>query len=173
MRRGTTRDKTDRILAEMRKVNPEMAIRTSLIVGFPGETEEQFQEMYDWVASTKFDRLGVFTYSHEENTHAFQYEDDVPDEVKQQRAKAIMDLQEEISFERNQSRIGTIEKVLIDRKEGGFFVGRTQYDSPEVDNEVVIDATENYLRLGDFVDVKITGNTAFDLEGEVINQEKS
>lgn len=173
MRRGTTRDKTDRILAEMRKVNPEMAIRTSLIVGFPGETEEQFQEMYDWVASTKFDRLGVFTYSHEENTHAFQYEDDVPDEVKHQRAKAIMDLQEEISFERNQSRIGTIEKVLIDRKEGGFFVGRTQYDSPEVDNEVVIDATENYLRLGDFVDVKITGNTAFDLEGEVINQEKS
>jgi ribosomal protein S12 methylthiotransferase len=171
MRRGTTREKTDRILAEMRKVNPEMAIRTSLIVGFPGETEEHFQEMYDWVASTKFDRLGVFTYSHEENTHAFQYEDDVPAEVKQQRANAIMNLQEEISFERNQYRIGSIEKVLIDRKEGGFFVGRTQYDSPEVDNEVVIDATENYLRLGDFVEVKIMGNTAFDLEGEVINQE--
>ena len=171
MRRGTTREKTDRILAEMRRVNPEMAIRTTLITGFPGETEAQFQEMYDWVASTKFDRLGVFTYSHEENTHAFQYEDDVPDEVKQQRANAIMNLQEEISFERNQSRIGTIEKVLIDRKEGGFFVGRTQYDSPEVDNEVVIDATENYLRLGDFVNVKITGNTAFDLEGEVIRED--
>ena len=171
MRRGTTRDKTDRILAEMRKVNPEMAIRTTLITGFPGETDEQFQEMYDWVASTKFDRLGVFTYSHEENTHAFQYEDDVPDEVKQQRANAIMNLQEEISFERNQSRIGTVEKVLIDRKEGGFFIGRTQYDSPEVDNEVVIDATDNYLRLGDFVHVKITGNTAFDLEGEVIGED--
>ena len=171
MRRGTTRDKTDRILAEMRKVNPKMAIRTTLITGFPGETDEQFQEMYDWVASTKFDRLGVFTYSHEENTHAFQYEDDVPDEVKQQRANAIMNLQEEISFERNQSRIGTVEKVLIDRKEGGFFIGRTQYDSPEVDNEVVIDATDNYLRLGDFVHVKITGNTAFDLEGEVIGED--
>jgi len=148
-----------------------MAIRTTLITGFPGETEAQFQEMYDWVASTKFDRLGGYTYSHEENTHACQYEDDVPDEVKQQRANAIMNLQEEISFERNQSRIGTIEKVLIDRKEGGFFVGRTQYDSPEVDNEVVIDATENYLRLGDFVNVKITGNTAFDLEGEVIRED--
>jgi len=110
----------------------------------------------------------VFTYSHEENTHAFQYEDDVPAEVKQERANAIMNLQEEISFERNQSRIGTVEKVLIDRKEGGFFIGRTQYDSPEVDNEVVIDASENYLRLGDFVNVRITGNTAFDLEAEVI-----
>jgi len=168
MRRGTTRAKTDRIIEEMRTVNPEMAIRTTLITGFPGETEAHFQEMYDWVASMKFDRLGVFTYSHEENTHAFQYEDDVSAEVKQERANAIMNLQEEISFERNQSRIGTVEKVLIDRKEGGFFIGRTQYDSPEVDNEVVIDASENYLRLGDFVNVRITGNTAFDLEAEVI-----
>ncbi len=173
MRRGTTREKTDRILAEMRQVNPEMAIRTTLITGFPGETDAHFREMYDWVASTKFDRLGVFTYSHEENTHAFQFEDDVPAEIKQERANAIMKLQEEISFERNQARIGTHEKVLIDRKEGGFFIGRTQYDSPEVDNEVVIDASEQYLRMGDFVEVKITGNTAFDLEAEVIRDVKS
>lgn len=173
MRRGTTRDKTDRILAEMRQVNPEMAIRTTLITGFPGETDAHFREMYDWVASTKFDRLGVFTYSREENTHAFQFEDDVPAEIKQERANAIMKLQEEISFERNQARIGTHEKVLIDRKEGGFFIGRTQYDSPEVDNEVVIDASEQYLRMGDFVEVKITGNTAFDLEAEVIRDVKS
>ncbi|NQV53749.1 MAG: 30S ribosomal protein S12 methylthiotransferase RimO [Flavobacteriales bacterium] len=168
MRRGTTRAKTDRILNEMRTVNPEMAIRTTLITGFPGETEEQFQEMYDWVAEMKFDRLGVFTYSHEENTHAFQYEDDVPQEVKQERANAIMELQESISFDKNKARIGSVERVLIDRKESGYFVGRTQYDSPEVDNEVVIDASEQYLRIGDFVTVKIIGNTAFDLEGEVV-----
>ena len=168
MRRGTTRAKTDKILAQMREVNPNMAIRTTLITGYPGETEEHFQEMYNWVAETKFDRLGVFTYSHEENTHAYGLEDDVPQEVKKERANAIMDLQEGISFEKNKARIGSIEKVLIDRKESGFFVGRTQYDSPEVDNEVVIDATDTYLRIGDFAQVKIIGNTAFDLEGEVV-----
>lgn len=168
MRRGTTRAKTDKILAQMREVNPNMAIRTTLITGYPGETDEHFQEMYNWVAETKFDRLGVFTYSHEENTHAYGLEDDVPQEVKQERANAIMDLQEGISFEKNKARIGSIEKVLIDRKESGFFVGRTQYDSPEVDNEVVIDATDTYLRIGDFAQVKIIGNTAFDLEGEVV-----
>ncbi len=168
MRRGTTRAKTDRILNEMRTVNPNMAIRTTLITGFPGETEEQFQEMYDWVAKMKFDRLGVFTYSHEENTHAFQLEDDVPQEVKQERANAIMELQESISFEKNKARIGTVERVLIDRKESGYFIGRTQYDSPEVDNEVVIDATDQYVRIGDFVTVKVISNTAFDLEGEVV-----
>jgi len=168
MRRGTTRAKTDKILAQMREVNPNMAIRTTLITGYPGETEEHFQEMYNWVAETKFDRLGVFTYSHEENTHAYGLEDDVPQEVKKERANAIMDLQEGISFEKNKARIGSIEKVLIDRKESGFFVGRTQYDSPEVDNEVVIDATDTYLRIGDFAQVKIISNTAFDLEGEVV-----
>ncbi len=168
MRRGTTRAKTDKILAQMREVNPNMAIRTTLITGYPGETEEHFQEMYNWVAETKFDRLGVFTYSHEENTHAYGLEDDVPQEVKKERANAIMDLQEGISFEKNKARIGSIEKVLIDRKESGLFVGRTQYDSPEVDNEVVIDATDTYLRIGDFAQVKIIGNTAFDLEGEVV-----
>ncbi len=165
MRRGTTREKTDRILKAMREHNPAIAIRTTLIVGFPGETDEHFQELYDWVAETKFDRLGVFTYSHEENTHAYQYEDDVPEEVKQERMEAIMELQESISFDRNRERVGNIEKVLIDRKESGFYVGRTQYDSPEVDNEVVIKAEDLYLRIGDFVDVKITDNTSFDLEG--------
>jgi ribosomal protein S12 methylthiotransferase len=168
MRRGTTRGKTDRILAEMRAINPDMAIRTTLITGFPGETEAMYQEMYYWVAETKFDRLGVFTYSHEENTHAFQVPDDVPQEVKQERSNAIMELQEGISFDKNKDKIGRIENVLIDRKEAGLFVGRTQYDSPEVDNEVVIDASETYLRIGDFAKVKITGNTAFDLEGEVL-----
>jgi ribosomal protein S12 methylthiotransferase len=165
MRRGTTREKTDRILKAMREQNPDIAIRTTLIVGFPGETDEHFQELYDWVAETKFDRLGVFTYSHEENTHAYQYEDDVPEEVKQQRMEAIMELQESISFDRNRDRVGSVEKVLIDRKESGFYVGRTQYDSPEVDNEVVIKADDLYLRIGDFVEVKITDNTSFDLEG--------
>jgi ribosomal protein S12 methylthiotransferase len=169
MRRGTTRDKTDRILAQMRERNPHMAIRTTLITGFPGETDAQFKEMYDWVASTRFDRLGVFTYSHEENTHAFQYADDVPAEVKQERLDAIMALQEGISFEKNKARIGSIERVLIDRKESGFYVGRTQYDSPEVDNEVVIEAADQYLRIGDFVNVRITDNTSFDLEGEVLS----
>jgi ribosomal protein S12 methylthiotransferase len=165
MRRGTTREKTDRILKAMREHNPNIAIRTTLIVGFPGETDEHFQELYDWVAETKFDRLGVFTYSHEEHTHAYQYEDDVPEEVKQQRMEAIMELQESISFDRNRERVGSIEKVLIDRKESGFYVGRTQYDSPEVDNEVVIKAEDLYLRIGDFVEVKIIDNTSFDLEG--------
>lgn len=167
MRRGTTRSKTDAILKQMKDINPDMAIRTTLITGFPGETDAHFQEMYDWVAETKFDRLGCFTYSHEENTSAFAFKDDVPAEVKQERANAIMSLQEGISFEKNASRVGTTEKVLIDRKESGMYVGRTQYDSPEVDNEVVIDAKDQYLRIGDFANVKITGNTAFDLEGEV------
>lgn len=169
MRRGTTRAKTDRILAEMRQVNPNMAIRTTLITGYPGETEEHFQEMYDWVKETKFDRLGVFTYSHEENTHAHNLEDNVPEEVKQERANAIMALQEGISLEKNESRVGQKLRVLIDRKESGFYVGRTEFDSPEVDNEVVIPAGEDYLRLGDFVNVEITGCTAFDLEAKVID----
>lgn len=170
MRRGTTREKTDRILAQMREVNPNMAIRTTLITGYPGETEAHFQEMYDWVKETKFDRLGVFTYSHEENTHAHLLEDDVPAEVKQERANAIMELQEGISLEKNEARVGQTLKVLIDRKESGFYIGRTEFDSPEVDNEVVIPAGEDYIRLGDFVTVEITGCTAFDLEAKVIEE---
>jgi ribosomal protein S12 methylthiotransferase len=169
MRRGTTKAKTDKILAEMRKVNPNMAIRTTLITGYPGETEEHFQEMYNWVKETKFDRLGVFTYSHEENTHAHKLEDDVPEDVKQERANAIMALQEGISLEINEGRVGQKLRVLIDRKESGFYVGRTEFDSPEVDNEVMIPAGEDYVRLGDLVNVEITGCSAFDLEAKVID----
>lgn len=168
MKRGTTRERTDRILIGMREVNPSIAIRTTLIVGFPDESEEDFQELYNWVKETRFDRLGVFTYSHEENTSAFEFEDDVPQEEKQRRANAIMELQEGISLERNERLIGEELKVLIDRKEGGYFVGRTEYDSPEVDNEVLIPAEGNYMRIGDFATVRITGATAFDLEAEAV-----
>lgn len=166
MRRGTTREKTEALLDTMRSKVPDIAIRTTLIAGHPGETEADFQEMYDFVERSRFDRLGIFTYSHEDNTHSFTYEDDVPDEVKQERANAIMDLQEGISREINEAKIGKTFKVLVDRKESGNFVGRTEHDSPEVDNEVLIDATKHYVRVGDFVDVKITDATEFDLHGE-------
>lgn len=169
MKRGTTRERTDRILNEMREVNPGMALRTTLIVGFPGETEEQFQELCDWVSEMKFDRLGVFTYSHEENTTAHLLEDDVPQEEKQRRADTIMALQEGISLEKNQERVGQELKVMIDRKEGGYFVGRTEFDSPEVDNEVLIAAEGKYLRIGDLVDAKVISASAFDLEAELLN----
>lgn len=168
MKRGTTREKTDRILKEMRAINPGMAIRTTLITGFPGETIEQFNEMKEWVAEMKFDRLGVFTYSHEENTGAYVLEDDVPQDEKQRRANEIMAVQEGISQDLNTQKVGTVQKVLVDRKEGGFYVGRTEFDSPEVDNEVYISAEEHFLRVGDFVDVRITSSTAFDLEGEPV-----
>ncbi|MBT3648575.1 MAG: 30S ribosomal protein S12 methylthiotransferase RimO [Flavobacteriales bacterium] len=168
MKRVTTREKTDRILNEMRSINPEMGIRTTLITGFPGETLEQFNEMRDWVAEMKFDRLGVFTYSHEENTGAYVLEDNVPQEEKQRRADEIMSIQEGISQELNDRKIGSTQKILIDRKEGGFYVGRSEYDSPEVDNEVYVSAEEHFLRVGDFVNIKITSSTAFDLEGEPV-----
>jgi len=166
MRRGTTREKTEALLDTMRNKVPDIAIRTTLIAGHPGETEADFQEMYEFVERSRFDRLGIFTYSHEENTHAFTYEDDVPDEVKQERANAIMDLQEGISREINEAKIGKTFKVLIDRKESGNFIGRTEHDSPEVDNEVLIDASKHYMRVGDFADIKITDATEFDLYGE-------
>lgn len=168
MRRGTTRQKTDELLHEMRKRNPNMAIRTTLISGFPGETIEQHNEMVEWVKTTRFDRLGVFSYSHEENTHAHIYEDDVPEEEKARRVQEIMDAQEQISLETNEKRVGTEVKVLVDRKESGFYVGRTEFDSPEVDNEVFINAEGIYLRVGDFVNVKISGATSFDLEAEIV-----
>ncbi len=166
MRRGTTREKTEALLDTMRSKVPDIAIRTTLIAGHPGETDADFQEMYDFVERSRFDRLGIFTYSHEENTHAFSYEDDVPEEVKQERANAIMELQEGISREINEAKIGKTFKVLIDRKESGNFVGRTEHDSPEVDNEVLIDASKHYMRVGDFADTKITDATEFDLYGE-------
>ncbi|MBX2964529.1 MAG: 30S ribosomal protein S12 methylthiotransferase RimO [Cyclobacteriaceae bacterium] len=169
MRRGTTREKTEELLQTIRAKVPGIAIRTTLIAGHPGETEEDFREMMGFVERSRFDRLGVFTYSHEENTHAYSMNDDVPDEIKQQRADEVMDLQQGISLELNQDKVGKTMKVLIDRKEGGEFIGRTEFDSPEVDNEVIIDASEEYLRIGDFAQVKITSATEFDLYGKPVN----
>jgi len=168
MRRGTTREKTEELLQTIRAKVPGIAIRTTMIAGHPGETEKDFQEMMTFIEKSRFERLGVFAYSHEENTHAYSMTDDIPAEVKQQRTDAVMELQQSISLELNQQKIGSTQKVLIDRKEGGDFIGRTEFDSPEVDNEVIIDGKENYLRIGDFVNVKITQATEFDLTGEVI-----
>jgi ribosomal protein S12 methylthiotransferase len=166
MRRGTTRKKTDELLKKFREKVPGLSIRTTLITGYPGETEADFQEMLEWVKETKFDRLGVFPYSHEENTHAYSLIDDVPAEVKAARASAIMEVQQEISRELNANKVGNTYRVLIDKKEGDYFIGRTEFDSPEVDNEVLIEAKENYCRIGDFVNVKITSAEDYDLYGE-------
>lgn len=168
MRRGITHAKTEALLDTIRQAVPEIALRTTLIAGHPGETEADFEELYNFVEKNRFDRLGIFTYSHEENTHSFQFADDVPDETKQERADIIMELQQGISAELNQKRIGQTLKVLFDRKEGGYFVGRTEFDSPEVDNEVLVAAHTQYLRLGDFANVKITEATEFDLFGELV-----
>jgi len=165
MRRGTTYQKTTKLLKEFRQIVPDMAIRTTLIVGYPGETDEDFQILKNWVEEMRFERLGCFTYSHEENTHAYLLEDDVPQEIKQQRANEIMELQAQISWELNQEKIGKIFRCVIDRKEGMYFVGRTEFDSPDVDNEVLINATEIYLKTGEFVNIKITDATEFDLYG--------
>ena len=145
-----------------------MAIRTTLIVGYPGETEEDFQTLKQWVKQMRFERLGCFTYSHEENTHAYNLNDDVPDEIKQERANEIMEIQAQISWELNQQKIGSTCKVIIDRKEGNYFNGRTESDSPDVDNEVLIDATQVYLKTGEFVDVVINDAADFDLYAEVV-----
>ena len=168
MRRGTTKAKTTKLLEEFRAAVPEMAIRTTLIVGYPGETEDDFQTLKQWVKEMRFERLGCFTYSHEENTHAYNLEDDVPEEVKMDRATQIMEIQSQISWELNQQKIGKEFKVVIDRKEGGYFVGRTEFDSPDVDNEVLINAEEGYLRTGEFCTVKITAAEDFDLYAEVV-----
>ncbi|GCD79363.1 30S ribosomal protein S12 methylthiotransferase RimO [Schleiferia thermophila] len=169
MRRGTTREKTDRLLALMRQKVPGIAIRTTLIVGYPGESEEDFQVLKDWVRETRFDRLGCFTYSHEENTHAHQLSDDVPEEVKQYRANEIMAVQQKISEELNQTKVGQTFKVLFDRTEAGYYVGRTEFDSPDVDNEVLVPMeSDTYLRLGEFYNVKITESTEYDLIGEIV-----
>ncbi len=168
MRRGTTREKTAALLTQMRDRVPGIAIRTTLIAGHPGETEADFQEMMEFVEQSRFDRLGIFTYSHEEDTHAFGMEDDVPEDVKQERANAVMQLQEGISYDINQGKIGQTFKVLIDRKESGNFIGRTEHDSPEVDNEVIVSAKEHYLRVGDYAAIKITDATEFDLFGEPV-----
>jgi len=169
MRRGTTQAKTTKLLHDFRVAVPEMAIRTTLIVGYPGETEEDFKTLKDWVAEMRFDRLGCFAYSHEENTHAYNLTDDVPQEVKQQRVNEIMELQSQISWEMNQQKIGKTFKVVIDRKEGTNFIGRTEFDSPDVDNEVLIDATQTYLKTGEFATVKVTEAADYDLYAEAIN----
>lgn len=169
MRRGTTMQKTKELITQFRKEVPNMAIRTTLIAGYPGETEEDFEQMKAWVKETRFDRLGIFTYSHEENTHAYQLEDDVPEEVKQDRANQIMDIQSEISFQLNQEKVGKTYKVLFDRVEGDYFVGRTESDSPEVDNEVLLPKSE-FVRIGDFATIKIIRAEHFDLFGELAEQ---
>ena len=165
MRRGTTQEKTTALLQKFRAEVPGIILRTSLIVGYPGETEADFEILKNWVKEMRFERLGCFTYSHEENTHAHQLEDDVPEEVKQQRSNAIMEIQSQISWEHNQSCVGKTFRCLIDRKEGVHFVGRTFMDSPDVDNEVLIDATKYYLKQGDFAKIKITEATDYDLIG--------
>jgi len=168
MRRGTTKAKTTALLEEMRTVVPNIALRTTLIVGYPGESDEDFETLKQWVKTTRFDRLGCFTYSHEENTHAYQLKDSVPEAVKQERLNEIMEIQSQISWEENQKSIGQTYRCIIDRKEGNFYVGRTYKDSPDVDNEVLIDAQKFYLKQGQFVDVNITAATDFDLEGAPI-----
>ena len=167
MRRGTTREKTEQLLQTFREKVTGIAIRTTLIAGHPGETEQDFDEMMGFVERSRFDRLGIFSYSHEENTHSHSMADDVPADVKQERVDTIMELQQGISLELNQAKIGMTFKTLIDRKEEGVFIGRTEFDSPEVDNEVIIESKENYLRIGDFVNVKVNGATEFDLTGKV------
>ena len=168
MRRGTTQAKTTKLLQQFREAVPNMAIRTTLIVGYPGETEADFQTLKNWVEAMRFERLGCFTYSHEENTHAFNLEDDVPQDVKQARANEIMELQSQISWELNQAKIGQTLRVVVDRKEGQYFVGRTEFDSPDVDNEVLIDASKVYLKTGAFATVTITDAADFDLYAEVV-----
>jgi ribosomal protein S12 methylthiotransferase len=168
MRRGITREKTEELIHTIRQKVPNIALRTTLIAGHPQETEEDFAEMVDFVRKMRFDRLGVFPYSHEEQTHSHTFEDDIPDEVKKERAAEIMAVQQSISLEINQQKVGKTFKVLFDRKEGGYFVGRTEFDSPEVDNEVLVDAKNQYVRIGDFAQVKINRAEEFDLYGEIV-----
>jgi len=168
MRRGTTFEKTNALLDKFREKVPNMAIRTTLICGYPGETEAHFEEMKEWVRTQRFDRLGCFTYSHEENTHAYNLVDDVPADVKQKRVDEIMEIQSQISWELNQEKVGKQFKVLIDRKEGNYFIGRTEFDSPDVDNEVLIPAQGVYLSIGEFVNVEIESAEEFDLFGKLV-----
>ena len=165
MRRGITREKTEALIHKIREMVPGIALRTTLIVGHPGETERDFEQLTEFVQQSRFERLGIFTYSHEENTHSFTMPDNIPEPVKQERGNHVMELQEKISLEINREKVGKTLKVLIDRVEGGNFIGRTEYDSPEVDNEVIINASHNYLRIGDFAAIKINDATEFDLYG--------
>ncbi len=168
MKRQITQEETKELIVKIREILPEIAIRTTMMVGFPGETEEDFQDLCDFVEEMQFERLGVFTYSHEEDTSAHDFDDNVSDELKNQRAATLMEVQQNISLDKNENLIGQKLKVIIDRKEGEYFVGRTEYDSPEVDNEVLILAKEQYARLGDFVQVEINDVTDFDLYGTIV-----
>ncbi len=168
MRRGTNMRKTKDLITLFRKHVPGITLRTTLIVGYPGETIKEFQELLDFVSEIRFDRLGVFTYSHEEGTHAYNLKDDVPEEIKQQRLQEVMDLQAGISHSINERKIGKIYKVLFDRREGDYFIGRTESDSPDVDNEVLVDARHFYVRVGDFLDIKITRADHYDLYGDPV-----
>jgi len=170
MRRGTTKQKTIDLVNEIRNKVPDIAIRTTLIAGYPGETEKDHEEMLVWVEQTRFDRLGIFAYSHEENTHAYLLKDDVSAKTKQKRTEAVMSMQNGISFDLNQQKVGKIFKVLFDKKEGDYFIGRTEFDSPEVDNEVLVKAAKDFVRVGDFANVKITSAEDYDLYGEVVQE---
>ena len=172
MKRGTTSEKTRTLVKEFRNAVPNMAIRTTMIVGYPGETEEIFQELKEFIKESKFERLGCFTYSHEEDTSAYLLDDNIPQEVKEQRVAEIMELQAEISFDLNQQKVGKTFKCIFDRKEGTDYIGRTEFDSPDVDNEVIVDATKHFLQLGQFIDIKITEATDFDLYGEPVTYSK-
>ncbi|WP_275314825.1 30S ribosomal protein S12 methylthiotransferase RimO [Tenacibaculum bernardetii] len=173
MKRGTTHEKTTSLIYKFREAVPNMAIRTTLIVGYPGETEEQFQELKDWVEEMRFERMGAFEYSHEENTGAFVLEDDVPADVKFRRVNEIMEVQSQISWELNQQKIGKTFRCLFDRKDGEYFYGRTEFDSPDVDNDVIVDATKHYIKLGEFIDIEIDEAGDFDLYGTpLVKQEK-
>ena len=172
MKRGTTHEKTTALIHKFREVVPEMAIRTTLIVGYPGETEEMFQELKDWVEEMRFERLGAFEYSHEENTGAYVLEDDVPQEVKFKRVNEIMEIQSQISWELNQEKIGKTFKCLFDRKDGEYFYGRTEFDSPDVDNDVIVDAREHYIKIGEFVDIKIYEAGDYDLHGVPVKKQE-
>ena len=163
MRRGSKKENIIELINKMRLMNPEIAIRTTVIVGYPGESEEDFNELKEWIMETKFDRLGCFAYSHEENTHAYSLVDDVSTKIKQERINSVMEIQSQISLELNQKKINQVYKCVIDRKEGINYIGRTEFDSPDVDNEVLVDASKYYLKIGDFINLKIIDCTEFDL----------
>ncbi len=165
MRRGTTSVKTKKLLSQFREKVPNMAVRTTLIVGYPGETEKHFQELKQFVIDSKFERMGCFAYSHEENTHAYNLKDDVSEEVKNRRMDELMEIQGQISFDSNQQKVGGVFKCIFDRKEGDFYIGRTEFDSPDVDNNVIVDALKHYIQIGQFINIKITEATDFDLYG--------
>ena len=165
MRRGTNKEKTTLLIKRFRELVPDIVLRTTLIVGYPGETDKDFEILKKWVKEMRFERLGCFKYSHEEDTHAYLLKDDVPEELKQKRLNEIMEIQSEIAFNNNEKLVGKVFKCLIDRKEGTNFIGRTFMDSPDVDNEVVIDAKKFYFKLGEFVSIRIIGANNYDLVG--------